>query len=329
MLRTTGRVTTLVLVAVLVLPACGGDDPSDALQSAFERTFDGSFAYELGIEADQDALGALGEGAGQAASFLAGFGLDGRVDGERSVLRVQALGLDAFELRVLSGEELYVRLGLRDLAAFAGVPLGRDQVVGALEGLNMPPAVIDAGVALVEDRWVGIKGAFPTERIRDLVGADQPEDDAAEQEINQAFGSDIPGFMDRFVTVSESREQDGQRRFEVALRLRDLLRTAGELNQRFAPATGGSLEDLEADLQNLPEEVPGSVDVRDGLVTNVRFDITGEDAAGAVALDLRLSRHGDVEAVTAPDDATIVPADDLATGLERLLALTGGVPPAG
>lgn len=327
-MRTATRAGALLTVAALILAGCGSDDPADVLQSAFERTVDGSFAYEFGIQADRDALATLGEGAAQAAAFLSGFGIAGRVDGDRSVVRVRALGMDALEVRVLSPQEIYARLGLGELAAVAGVPLGRDQVVRALEGLDLPATIVEAGVALSEDRWVGVEGEFPTERIRELVApGQQPDEEALEQQVDEAFGADIGGFLERFVVVNASGEEDGLRTFTVALRLRDLLRAAARLNQQVTPGAEGSLEDLEADLGELPEEVPGTVEVRDGVVTRVGFDVAGDDAAGAVELDLRFTQHEDVEAVTAPGDVTVVPADDLATALERLLAFTGGLTP--
>lgn len=314
-----------LLVGALLLAGCAGPPvPEEALADAFERTFSGAFAFDATVDADRGALAALGENAGQAAAFLSGFRIQGRTDGTRHALTVRILGTDLLDFRALSPEERYLRLGLSDLAAVADIRIGHERALRLTQDLDLPASVTAAVVAALEGRWVAVVGRFSGEDLAQLAGPGVGQAELAGA-VRAAFGEDVGAFLERFVAVDAQQEEAGGRRFVVSLRLRELLRAAAEL-QAALTGRGPPSRALEVELAGLPETVAGTVTARDGQVHELRFDVTaGRVADGSVELTVRLSDHGAVQPVTAPEGAVRVPGRDLATGLERLARLTGGL----
>lgn len=327
--------TALLAVLALVLAACGApSDPGDALSEAFEATFADSLVYELSLEADSGVLTELAEDQGQVAALLGGVSLGGVVDGESASVRIEGLGSTLLELRSLDeGDTLYARLGVRDLLAMAA---GGDVDPAALLALSgaadLPEDVREVLTAALEGQWVAIEGGLDR-AVRD--GAS--EADLSDQEIEareimaELLGGDLSGFLDRYVTVAGEDRGDAIRTIEVTFELREFLRAASELEAADAAADAPS--DLEAELADLPETIPGVVEIRDGLVTELRFSLAeplreaGAEVSGALDLVLELSDHGEVDPVVAPEGAVSVDADQLGEALGTLGRMGGGVLP--
>lgn len=319
----------LLALLTLVVAACGGSTPPDEqLAAAFEDTFGEPFAFEIQIEADGEALRSLGDQAGQTASFLAGLAVEGTIDGDATALTLRVLGREAFELRQLGEDSLYVRAGVVELLDTLGAgPALADRLKPRLEELNLDPAVTAAVDAALSGRWVGVDGAIDLAALGAAAGtSDEPDPDQA----REAFGSDLPGFFDQFVDVDQARASDGGTRFDVGLRLRDLLRTASAIGGDLGFGSGGAAEGLEDDLAELPETVPGRVLVSDGRVTAIVFDIAeagrqfGADLPGAIDLRFEVTASGNVPSVAPPDDAVLVESEALLDALDRLATLLEG-----
>lgn len=323
--------SVLLVVLALVAAACGDGDPESRLAEAFEDTFEGEFAYAFTVEADRNALDALGEGAGQAAAFLSGFGATGVVQEDAASFSVEILGANLLEVRTIGDEAFYLQLGLNDLlAAFGGGAFDpRDELVPALDALDLSEEVQTTVLDALDGRWVGVEGELDPQRFAELMGGEAATEDpeATAERVRELFGEDVPAFFERYVIVEEEVEEDDTTRYRVLLQVHELLRAAAELDPDTAGA--GALDDLEADLADLPETVPGSVVVNDGLVTSIRFDIAdaareaGTTVDGSVLLRLDLSDHGDVPDVEAPEAATVLTAEQFSEALASIAALTG------
>jgi hypothetical protein len=327
-----------VLLGALVAAACGtaSPDPDTRLQAAVENTLDGSFTYTVGVDADREALEALGEGAGDAAVFLQTFGFSGVVDDQDGVSFAVNLGASdpLLELRTFGDDAFYVNLGLNDFLSLAGAGAfdPRDELAPALDALGFEDEVKAAVLDALDGKWVGVEGELDVARIRSLMsGQEDPVDDEeASEAAEELFGEDLPAFVDRYITVLKTTEDDGTERFDVQLELRELLRAAGELNQRVGQETV-PLEDLEADLQDLPEAVPGTVIVEDGRVTELRFDLAstareaGSDVVGAILITVSFADFDEVEDLVRPEGATVLTDEQFTDAIAKLVGLTGGL----
>lgn len=332
------RLVPLLLVLGLVLAACGdGGDPSEELADAFQNTFDGSFAYEFTVDADADALAELGEGAGQAAGFLSGFSAAGTVDEDAASFAVTLLNQQIFQLRTIGQEAFYIQLGLNDfLAAFGGGGFDpQDELVPALDALGLGEEVKGAVIEAFNGSWVGVEGELDTEELSALLGGEtEPVDEEAQQRFREVFGEDVPGFFERFVVVEEEESEDDVTSYSVLLQVHELFRAVADVNAELGVDDAAGLGDLEADLADLPETVPGTVITADDHVELITFDLAaamadpdadGEaEAVGSVELRFEITDHDDVEPVEAPEDATVLTAEQFADALAKLAELTTG-----
>lgn len=326
--RTTTRAaTTLLVLLALVAAACSSPDPQDRLEDAFARTFDRSFAYELTVEADQEALQGLGQRGAQAGALLQGLAVAGRRDGEAFELRLGFGGFDLLQLRSLSDEELYLKMALDQLAAFLGGGQGFDPdrtIVPPLEQAGVSEPVVAAVRAAFSGQWVGIEGQIDSQALQDALGGETapPPGSEDEQAVREALCEDLEGFAECYLEVQETSEEDGRTRFEVRLALRELARALAE-----AAPTGDQVEDLGSDLADLPEQVPATVTVEGGVVTRLALDVAeamrsgGSDTQGSIEVRLDVSEHGEVDAITAPDGAVTITGDQLADAMAAMANL--------
>lgn len=322
----------LVLLVALVASACGGDsDPQEELAAAVEGTFDDSFAFEFTVDADQSALAALGEGAGQAAFFLSGFKIAGATEGDNTRLVLQLLSIDVLEARSIGDEAVYLRLGLDDVAQLTGTPVDVEALAGQLDDLGLDPAVRQTVVTALEGGWVGVEGGLDPERLQSLLGGEETPDEAeVESAFEENFGADLPAFIERFVTVSEHSDEDGQQTFRVDLQVRELLRAAADLSQRLGERQI-ALDDLEADLQELPETIPGTIVTSGDRIDQIRFDLgesarrSGEEVEGRIDVTLALTDHGEVAAIEAPADADVLTSEQFSNAVAQVMGFLTGL----
>jgi hypothetical protein len=315
----------LALVAGAVLGACTGGEPataSERLTKAVEDTFSGSYGYRISAEADRAALSGLGEGAGQAAAFLNTFALSGVVDGDVVTFDAFLLVSDPIvQVRRYSDEEMYFRLGLLDLPIeISGQTQLETNLLAVAQQEQLPQTVTDGIQGLFQGRWVGVVGPFDPAALAGITPTPATTASGAPPSLQEG----LPAFLRAFVEVNQEVADDGTRRYDVDLRLRDLLRSlagaAGSID-----AAGIDPSTLEADLAALPETVAGRIDTEDGVVTEIHFDVAeaaralGRDVPGQILLRLQISDPGNVTVPDPPDDAVDVPSEDLASGLSALL----------
>lgn len=335
-LRRRGLHPLIALLAALALVsgACGtaSPDPETRLSSAVDDTFDGAFGYRLAIDADRNALDALGEGAAQTAGFLAGFAISGVKD-EAGALSVEVAlgegGTPLMSLRSFGDEAFYLNVGINDFLGMAGAGQfdPRDELAPALDALGFGPEIKTAVLDLLDGNWVGVEGELDAERIRTLLGADTSDtsEEDVEEATKDALGEDIGEFVERFVTVVETTDTDDGERFDVEFQVREFLRATSELSRRVSAEGTDGLEDLEADLQDLPETIPGTILVDDGKVTEMRFEVSGDDADGSVLVVLSLSDFDAVDDVERPEGATVLTDEQFTEAIAKLVGLTGGL----
>lgn len=323
----------LLAVVALVAAACGGepDDPNAALAEAFEATFDDSVAYALSVDADNGVLTDLAEDQGQLAALVGGLTLDGVVDEGATSLRVRGLGSTLLELRSLDdGETLYAQLGIQDLLAMAaGGDIDPAQLL-AFAAPDLPEDAREVLEAALGGQWVAIEGG-----VDDAVaGAAETGTEEAEALLDDLTGGDVGGFLERYVTVDGEDRGDAVRTIEVAFELREFLRATAALGEGLdgGPADADT-GDLEADLAELPERIPGVVTIRDGLVTELRFGLdepmrdAGATVDGRLDLVLVLSDHGAVTPVETPDGALSITSEQLRDALGTLGRMGAGALP--
>lgn len=322
----------LVVLLSLVLAACGGpSDPGEELAEAFQRTFDDSFAYRFIVDADASAVEGIGEGAGQAAAFLSGFAIEGTVDDEAVSVDVQGLGTSLLQVRSIGEDELYLQLGVQSLLGMLGGGFSPEDLLPTLEAAGLDTELQGAVLGALRGDWIGIEGGFDAAQLGDVAGGTtEVDEEEAEEAFREAFGEDIPAFFERYVVVrGEPRDEEGVRNFTVELQLRELLRAASEASEQLGRADTAATDDLEADLAELPATVPGEVSVDDGRVTSIAFRAaetireSGTAIVGDLDLVLDLSRHGSVDELTAPPDATVITSEQLQQILEQLGGLAG------
>jgi hypothetical protein len=321
-----------LLLVSLVASACGGSvDPQEELAAAVKGTFEGSFAFEFTVDADQSALAALGEGAGQAAFFLSGFKVAGATEGDNTRLVLQLLSIDVVEARAIGDDAVYLRLGLEDVAALTGTPVDAEALAGQLDDLGLDPAVRETVVTALEGDWIGVEGALDAERLQSLFGGEGAPDEAeVESAFEDNFGADLPAFIERFVTVSERSDEDGQQTFRVDLQVRELLRAAADLSQRFGERQI-PLDDLEADLEELPATIPGTIIASGGRIDQIRFDLgeaarrSGQEVEGRIDLTLALTDHGEVAAIDAPEGADVLTGEQFTDAVAQVMGFLTGL----
>lgn len=310
-------VGVLVVLAVIVAACAGSAEPQDELTRAVENTLGEPFSFEAVLDADRSALDSLGPEAGGMVSVLRSVQITGTRDGETSTATISALGFELVQLRTLADDERYLQLGLSQVAPLAGVDLFDPARLRAqLEATEVPPQVVDAVVAATEGRWVGVLGEIDTGRLQDAMGSEPSTEEA---DVREALGGDLAGFVERFVEVEETTETNGQRRLEIAVLLREIVRALGEVDP------GAASEAAASEVAEVPEEIPGQVTLVDQRVQRVRVDLApalrdaGTEVEGTLALEVEVQDAGDTEPVTAPDGAVTITGDELT---EALLALS-------
>ncbi len=332
MRRSPRLLTALVAAIALVVTACGGGGtPEEQLSAAFEATFSDSFDWTFTIDADADGLAALGEGAQQMGLFLGGLELRGTSTPDGASLTVEVLGTDFLEMAFFPDDEtVFFRAAIAQLIALTGQPLDVDGIVTSLDAFDLPPTVIGGIRSLVQDGWVAIEGELDTTALNEALGGgstgdDVPVDEEAQERAAEIFGEDGQAFIENWVDVVATSERDGETTYEIGIRLRDLVRALQEFQSQVG-AEGALPEDLEADLADLPETIPGTILIRGEDVLAISTDLaeiarqSGEDVAGSIDLLLEFGAHGRAGPVERPDGAAVVPADDLTTAIERAIA---------
>lgn len=320
------RLLAPVVALLLVGSACSSaPDPQERFAAAFAATMADSFAFSILLEADQAALADLGRQAGGAAALLSGVRLHGIVDGDDTLLVFDALGGQIIEIRQTTqgdGEPTaFLRAGVVDLLASVGVDefAAERTLLAELAEQGATPEVLDAVQAGFDGHWIGVAGGLG-QSLRDA--ADLAATDA---DAETAFGTDVRGFLDRYVEVTAF--EDGVLR--VGLRLGDLLRALAGWGDSLPIGPTFSPEDLETDLASLPQVVAGDVRVVDGRVEELAFDVAqaarafGQEVTGRIVVRIQLSDHGRAGPVLPPEGITPLRSEVLDEAVAAILGVLG------
>ncbi len=281
------------LVLAAGITACSDPAPREELDAAIEATLDGDLSYELAVDADERALDTLGEGAGQAAVFLADVAIEGgrTSDGAYGAALSIGGGDALFEVRGGDGP-LRLRTGL---ATLLGLPEGADpsdDLLPRLQTLGVGDQAAQALASTFAGDWVEVSDA---RSLADLAGAAGVEDTgASDAEAGDDDGDGALDLLDELLEVTEVADEDGARRFEVELDPSDLV-----------GATDGG-------------EVPGTVIVRDGVIDQLRANVEIGDAGGEVDLVLSIEDHGEPADLDDASPAASITVDELRELTEAL-----------
>ncbi len=326
MTRPSRLVGVLAVLLAVLAGACSTATPEERFAEAFTTTLDGSFAFEVLLEADQAALADLGEMAGGAAALLSGVRLRGVVDGADTSLAFDALGGTVIEVRQIGAPDdpdaaVFLRAGIVDLLAQVGVDEfeAETEVVEQLRQAGAPDEVIAGVTDAFDGEWIGVRG-----RVSDLVATAEAAS-GGEVDARAVFGADLPSFLDRYVEVSDL--EGGL--LHLDLRLGDLLRAAAGLGEDLDVGREVGSAGLEDDLAQLPVLVPGDVRVADGVVEEMAFDVAaaardlGNEVEGRVVIRIRLSDHGAAGPVEVPPGVTPLSSEALDEAVALLLTALG------
>lgn len=270
----------MVAVAALLAGCRGAPDPRAELEDAVAATAAEPFTFALSAQADRAALDELGGDAVAAAAFLDGAGLSGARDPDGRLHVALTLGGDAPLLEAISdgGEGLLLRTGLGELLGLDGRDPG-EALGPALDELGVSPAGRDALAASFAGGWVALTDVGDLGELLDTT--------------TDAGSARAPGALMDQVLVTGARDAGEVRRMDVEVAAGALLGPLG---------LGGG-----------DQAVPGTVDLRDGRVLEVRLELSGGDlaghesdaagsgagsrGAGVVELVLRITPAGDTDAV--------------------------------
>lgn len=281
----------LALVPVLLLAACEAD-PARELEDAVAATVAQPVAFDLTARADRAALDELGAGAADAAAFLEGFAVTGTRAGDGRTHLAVSIGGTAplLEAIVVPDAALLLRTGLGELLGVEGADPERE-LGPALDELGVDPEGRDALVASFRGGWVAVTGL---DDLGELLDADGRAGAGSVLDLQALLAA---------TRVTGARDAGEVRRLDVEV--------AAAV---FAPLLGEP-ED--------PDEVlPGTVVLRDGVVLEVRLDLSPGSDTGTVEVILTLSDHGVEPDLEPPEpDATLSRAQ-LLDLLARLQAAT-------
>lgn len=311
----------LALVAALAVgtvTGCSSPTPTEVVAAAFDRTLSDELSYRLTASADRDALAALADDAGPVAAALNGFALLGHRDEGGAQVALQVLGgVSVLELVTLADDRVFVRT---DVQGIVGDDL--DRLVDDLGAAGASDDVVQGVRALFARQWVGVEGDAGLDGLLDDVLPDvDGSDDATADGTDADAGLDLDLLADLATSAADvgagTDVPGGGRRHTIAFDPAEVelgLDLAGDA-VGDVPVLGGLVRGLSAGA------VTGDVVVADGVVTVVTLRLeAGAVDAGRLELVLALDDHGDAPPVTVPQDATIVPAADLAEALVALLA---------
>lgn len=309
------RRTRLLAVPFLVLLLAAGcrsdDDPRAELERAVAATAAEPFTFALSARADRAALDQLGGDAVAAASFLEDAGLTGAREPDGRLQVALTLGGDVPLLEAISqgGDGLLLRTGLGELLGLEGQDPA-EQLAPALDELGVSPAGREALATSFAGGWVELTDVAD---LGELLGATTPGD---EEEVPDGAGD----LLDE-VAVTGARDAGEVRRLDVEVAVSALLGPLG---------LGGA-----------DRSVPGTVDLRDGRVLEVRLELSGgdlaapdgaeddaADVAGVVELVLSIApTSGDGPVVERPEPGAALTAAELLTLVGQLQGTAGDAAP--
>lgn len=315
-------VAALAVTAVLagVLAGCSGDEETAlrraALEESVARTVEGTLAFNLTVEADEEALTDFGDAADPLEALLAGSSAAGIIEADRVAIGIALGGADLAQVRTTGPREQYVRFNLGALSQLAtGEAVETSQLEAALVDAGLDPAARDAVLAAAGGQWVRMEG--PDDQSP---GAADEDERSTATSVRDALAA----LLRSFEPVGHEGELEAQRfdgRLDVLVDVERALAVAARAMAGVAPSA------LPTEAGG--ESLPGRVEVRDGVVRSVVLEL-GPLAEGGGSIELVLDlRELDVEEslVEAPEVVATVTRDELAAAAEALAQLDRGTDP--
>ncbi len=326
-MRRTRRSASLVAGSFLLatLTACSGggpdveSDPAQALSDAIEALADyDGIELVVAIDGDRDAIAAAAEGDldDSEVSLLLDSSIQIRAAGEdeddaQAEVIVDLAGQQAFELRYLPENQLFLRLDLDAVGEAVDDPsfgesIGQAVDAAAQFGLG------DVATAVRDGEWVKLTGIDQFAEFARNPRTEEPTEEEVE-DVQQRIVTAMQRFLDRDVTVAYQGEEEAGERVTATT-------TQGALAQLFDEITtiAGDLSGVDADqfgLDGTPGEgsdEPVDIDfwIDGGELSQIGFDLSAlaeEDGEGAPEGTFLLVSIDEFSgSVTAPDESTEV-----------------------
>lgn len=296
-----------------MLTACGPDDAElrrERLDAAVAATFEDSVAFNLTLDASDEALARLDEDGGPLAALVGGSSVAGVIEGDRLAAGLALSGVDLLQVRVVAPGEQYVRFNLGGLGAATGAPSAAEELEAALADTDLEPDARRAVLAAARGEWVRL--------VADAAGG-------------PGAGSSVGAALEALLGAAEpvghtgSLDEPFDGRMDIEVDVERALAAAGRVLAGIAPSAVPTSSDDE-------EPLTGRVLVEDGVVRSVVLELgpltggTGEGDAVELelVLDLRRLAPGG-ELVRAPETAAEVTAEQL----QRAAVVLPGVGAAG
>lgn len=314
-----------------VLAACGGGgaaaDPAAAMREGLESLSNGNYRYTLQID----------PGSNTDLAMAGVVGLGGRMDNGKVEMAISAMNTELATMRFIDSD-MFLSVDVGTIAALAGGGFSEADIQGLVQSGVLPGEIVPAVTALLDGDFVKFDGASLTEDdsaggLNDMLTsafADTELTPEQAQEFVDKLMAEFSGdnLVDTYMTVTETAGADGERVLNGSLKLQALATKVLEIADSVEPVEDKA--DAEADIAQLPEEVPGLSMTLDGEnVTELTLDIeqlaasmpdTDPSEVAGVAITLVFTDHGNAGSVDAVSDAVVIDA----AMLERLSSLAGG-----
>lgn len=308
------RTWAVLLVVILALPGCAGDDRDD-LARTIDDTFAGSFSYQLLLQADREGLGDLGDLLGGRQALVDLIEVSGVMDGDTTSTDIHLLGTAPFlQVRQFGPDLVYLRAALLDppLDRLGGPEL-EGQLLGLALQAGLPESIRRAFTVLFDGDWIAVEGGLDTAALLD---GGTPRARPATPPLGQVLADAIEVVDDL---------PDGDRTVHrVIFHVRDLLRALADLGDGLGVDDAAAA--FERNLQAVPDSLLGDLVVADGVMHEARFDVAanaraeGLDFPGQMLLVLAVSDHGAPRLPGVPTVGATVTSSELAAGLRLLTA---------
>lgn len=285
------------MAAGVLLAGCGpseADQRRTVLDDAIAETVAGVLAFNLSLDAPDDALAGFGAQAGPLAGLLAGSSAAGVIEDDRLAVGLTVGGVDLLQARVTAPGEQYVRFdlgGLVQLASEADATL-EDRLAAALDDAGLDDEAGAAVLAAARGEWVRLV----TE------GSDDPVQDA---------GTSVLAALEELLAATTPVGHEGDL---------DADPFSGQLNvevdlTRAVAVASAALANVDVEPIEAPEDaevLDGRLLVQDGIVRALVLELgplasavgAGVEDPEDVELVLDLRRlDPDGALVRAPEDA--------------------------
>jgi len=301
-------------LALVVLAGCGPTDSElrrAVLEDAVARTVDGTLAFNLTVDADEDALSGFDGAAGPLAALLAGSSAAGVIEADRLAVGLALAGADLAQVRVTAPGEQFVRFNLGALAQLTtgSSEAATGRLEAALAEAGLEPAARGAVLAAARGEWVRL----------DAGGTDAGGTDDGLRPTATSVREALAALLLAAEPVDHDGALDQQPfdgRLDVEVDVERALAVAAQALAGIAPSAVPTQTEVD-------EPLPGRIHVRNGVIRSVVLELGAlAEQEGSIELELDLRTLEDAEPlVEAPEVAATVTLDELERAADALARL--------